>query len=285
MPARKPAPTIRLRRLATELRRLREDAGLTREEVVERTGINNATLYRIEVARVRPQPRTLMTLLNTYGVAEGEREELTTLLKDAGKRGPLHSLAARLPETYASYIEFETEACAVRNYESAFVPGLLQTADYARAVVQGVLPGAGPADVDDRVEARVQRQAVLNGDAPLTFWGIVDEAALRRPVGGAGVMRAQLRHLAEVARRPNVNLQVVPFGAGAHPGLPGSFVLMSFPEGVGSAVVYLDGQAGDMFLEEEADVSRYTLVFEHLRAAALDPAGSARLIAEAADGT
>ncbi|MFC5754296.1 helix-turn-helix domain-containing protein [Actinomadura rugatobispora] len=282
MPGRKPAPTIRLRRLAAELRRLREDADLTREEVVERTGINTATLYRIEAARVRPQPRTLATLLEVYRAPEPKRAELSTLLKDAKQRSWLNTLASELPEHYASYIEFETEANAVLNYECLFVPGLLQTEDYARAVIQGTLPDATKDEVENRVEARMRRQAILAGDDPLTFWGIVDEGALRRAVGGTDVMRAQLKHLLDVAQQPNVTFQVVPFEAGAHVGMPGSFSLMRFPEAVGPDVVYIDSQAGDIFLEEEVDTGRYTLVCEHLRAVALSPSASAELVATVA---
>ncbi|MFC0042176.1 helix-turn-helix domain-containing protein [Actinomadura rayongensis] len=275
MSARKPAPTVRLRRLTAELRRHRQAAGLTREDVVERTGINAATLYRIESARVRPQPRTLAALLEAYAVDEPVRAELTTLLKAAGQRSWLHTLASELPERYASYIEFESEAQELLTYQSLHIPGLLQTADYARAVTRGSLPDAGAEDVERRVEARLKRQAALTGAKPLRLWAIVDEAALRRSVGGSTVMAAQLAHLRETAESPSVTLQVIPFDAGAHPGLVGSFTLMRFPEAVGPEVVYIESQAGDLFLEEPEDVDRYRVSFEHLRAVALSPTASA----------
>jgi transcriptional regulator with XRE-family HTH domain len=272
-------PTVRLRRLATELRTLRKDSGLTREEVVERTGINVATLYRIEHARVRPQTRTLRTLLDLYGVAPEQQGDLIALLRDARQRGWLHAFQSELPEHYTTYIGFEGEAHSVWNYESLFIPGLLQTEDYARAVIRSGLPTASRDEVERRVEARMERQAVLHNDNPLNLWSIVDEAALRREVGGARVMQAQLRNLMETAELPHITFQVIPFNAGAHAGMSGSFVLMQFAEAAIPDVIYIDSMAGDLFLEEEADIRRYTLVFEHLRAAAASPDASRSLLA------
>ncbi|WP_217711578.1 helix-turn-helix transcriptional regulator [Actinomadura sp. NAK00032] len=277
------APTVRLRRLAAELRQLRKDSELTREQVNEQTGINVATLYRIETARVRPQARTLTSLLDAYRVAEPKRTELKTLLKQSATRGWLHTFASDLPERYASYIEFESEASDVLNYECLFIPGLLQTERYARAAVSGALPESSREEIESRVEARIRRQAALTKEQPLKLWAIVDEAAVRRVVGGAEVMREQLDHLLAVTELPNVHLQVIPFDAGGHPGMTGSFVVMNFAEGVGSDIVYIESQAGDIFLEEEADIARYNLVSTHLRAGALSPSASASLIAAAAE--
>ena len=276
------APTVRLRRLAAELRRLRKIAELTREQVNEQTGINVATLYRIETARVRPQARTLTSLLDAYRVAEPKRTELRTLLKQSATRGWLHTVASDLPERYASYIEFESEAREVLNYECLFIPGLLQTERYARAAISGDLPESSREEVENRVEARMQRQVALADDQSLKLWAIVDEAAIRRVVGGREVMREQLEHLLRITELPTVQLQVIPFDAGAHPGMTGSFVVMSFDEAIGPDIVYIDSQAGDLFLEEEADISRYSLVFTHLRAGALSPSASASLIAAVA---
>ncbi|WP_018656944.1 helix-turn-helix domain-containing protein [Actinomadura flavalba] len=275
MTGSRPAPTVRLRRLAAELRRHRSCSGLTRDDVAERTGINTATLYRIETARVRPQPRTLASLLLAYGVDDTESAELTTLLKSARQRSWLHTLASELPERYASYIEFESEAVELLTYQSLHIPGLLQTEDYARAVTAGSLPDATADEIEHRIEARIKRQERLTGPAPLRLWAIVDEAALRRSVGGPGVMRTQLEHLRHATASPSVTVQMVPFEAGAHPGLVGSFVLMRFPEPVGPDVVYIESQAGDIFLEEPEEVDRYRVAFEHLRAVALSPAASA----------
>lgn len=275
------APTVRLRRLAAELRQLRKIAELTREQVNEQTGINVATLYRIETARVRPQARTLTSLLDAYRVAEPKRSELRTLLKQSATRGWLHTFASDLPERYASYIEFESEAREVLNYECLFIPGLLQTERYARAAISGAFPESSADEIESRVDARMQRQSALAKDRPLKLWAIVDEATIRRIVGGREVMREQLEHLLAVTEQPNVHLQVIPFTAGSHPGMTGSFVVMNFAEEIGPDVVYLESQAGEIFLEEDADIARYSLIGTHLRAVALSPSTSASLIAAA----
>jgi len=285
MAGKRQTPTVRLRRLAAELRTLRASAGLTRDEVVERTGINVATLYRIEHARVRPQTRTLRTLLDLYGAEREHQDELVALLRDARQRGWLHAYQSELPEQYTTYIGFEGEARSVWNYESLYIPGLLQTEDYARAVIGAGLPGARREDIEPRVEVRMQRQDVLRNDNPLELWGIVDEAALQRQVGGPAVMQAQLGHLLEAAKLPNITFQVIPFSVGAHAGMPGSFVFMQFTEATIPDVIYFDSMAGDLFLEAEADVRRYRLAFEHLRAVAVSPDASKSLVAALAAET
>lgn len=282
MAGKRQTPTVRLRRLAAELRSLRAASGLTREEVVERTGINSVTMYRIEHARVRPQTRTLRTLLDLYGVEKEQQAELVALLRDARERGWLHPYQSELPEQYMTFIGFEGEAESASNYESLFVPGLLQTEDYARAVITGVLPFASRDEVERRVEVRMERQQVLGGDNPLQLWGIVDEAALRRQIGSPAVMRAQFRHLLEASELPNVTFQVIPFDAGAHAGMPGSFIVLQFTEEAIPDVIYIDSMAGDLFLEAESDVRRYKLVFEHLRAVSASPDVSRALLASLA---
>jgi transcriptional regulator with XRE-family HTH domain len=282
---KKSTPTVRLRRLAAELRRLRAATGLSREDVTEQTAINDTTLYRIETARTRPQARTLLTLLKLYDVPPEQREHLQTLAKESAKQGWLRPYHTDLPEEYTAYISFEAEAAGVRNYESLFIPGLLQTEGYARAVIRGVLPGASQSEVSDRLQARMERQQVLTKDGPLKLWAIVDEAALRRLVGGASVMQAQLKHLLELVASATITLQVIPFGAGAHAGMPGSFVLMDFGDPMDTDLIYIDSMAGDLFLESDADVSRYTSIFDNLRAVALSPDDSAALIAELANNT
>jgi transcriptional regulator with XRE-family HTH domain len=282
MPPGRPAPTARLRRLASELRRLRAAAGLSRDEVSDRTGINTATLFRIESARARPQARTLMALLDLYGVPEASRPDLISLSKQAGEQVWLQVLSSNLPEEYTTYISFEGEADSLLNYESLFIPGLLQTEEYAKAALRAGLPAASKEEIEGLVEARMSRQAVVGRDKPLRLWAIVDEAVLHRRVGGAAVMKAQLTRLAGAAELPQVTLQVIPYEVGGHPGMMGSFVIMQFGEPVASHVVYIETMAGDLFLEQETDLGRYREIFEHLRALALPPEASASLIARVA---
>ena len=178
--------------MAAELRRLRAGSGLSREQVEEQTGVNEGTLYRIETARARPQRRTLIALLDVYAVGEPLRADLIELTRSADRQGWSRPYQWQLPGEYAAYISFEAEARAVHNYESLFVPGLLQTPEYGRAMIQGVLPTATEREVDERIEARTERQKLLVGPDPLELWAVTDEAAIRRVVGGRAVMAAQL---------------------------------------------------------------------------------------------
>jgi transcriptional regulator with XRE-family HTH domain len=277
-------PTVRLRRLAAELKTFRAEAELTREQVQERTGVNQGTLWRIEKGQAKPHTGTLEALFELYGVAESRRAELIELTRGAKYPGWLRGYRQyddELSEGYAAYISFESEAKSAQNYESLFVPGLLQTEEYARATMVDGLPMEAEA-IDRRVQVRMERQAILTrkreaGD-PLQFWAVVDEAALRREIGGPVIMRAQLGRLLEMSERPNITLQVIPFSKGAHPGMHGSFVRLTF----GSAapdLIYEERLAGDLFLETEAEIDRYSLVFDHLRARALAPRDSSTMIA------
>ena len=253
---------------------------MTREHASKATGINYATLFRIETARTRPHMRTLATLLDRYEVDADEREQLNDLCRDASKQGWLRPYHSELPEEYTAYISFEDEAQGVRNYESLFVPGLLQTEDYARAVIRGVLPAATEDEVEDLVRTRIERQAVLRKPSPLKLWAVLDEAALHRMVGGEDVMRAQLGHLVTAAKAPNVTLQVIPYDAGAHPGMPGQFVLMDFRDPLDTDLVNIDSMAGDLFLESDEDIARYRAIFDNLVAIALSPRKSASFVSE-----
>jgi transcriptional regulator with XRE-family HTH domain len=259
---------VRLRRLSAQLRELRESAGMTQEDVSERTGKDRSTLYRLETAQQRPQKSTLMQLLDLYGVAEPRRSELLTLLREAGQRGWMQPYRSELPEVYSDYIGFEDQARAISNYESLFVPGLLQTEAYARAQLRGTLPTASDGEIENRVAARMERQSILLKDDAPKLWAIMDEAALRRLVGGHDVMQQQIARLLEARSIPNVTIQVIPYGAGAHPGMDGSFVILAFPDPDDPSIVYVESAAGGLFLEQDPEIRRYILMFEHLRAAA-----------------
>jgi len=264
--------------MAAQLRELRTESALTQEDVSGRTGIDRSTLYRLEGAQQRPQKSTLIQLLDLYRVEEPRRGELLTLLREAGQRGWLQQYRSELPEVYSDYIGFEDEARSISNYESLFVPGLLQTEDYAQALIQGTWPHAPDDEVEKRVAARMGRQALLDRDDPPRLWAIMDEAAVRRQVGGPDVIRTQLGRLREAAARPNVTLQVIPFDAGSHPGMDGAFVVLDFPDPADTSIVYAESAAGGLFLEEEVEIRRYILMFEHLRAAALRPEATVSML-------
>ncbi|MEU4442866.1 helix-turn-helix transcriptional regulator [Actinosynnema sp. NPDC050801] len=284
MAAKKSTPTIRLRRLAGQLRRLRDGTDLRREDVEERTGLHATTLYRIETARSRPQYRTFDMLLKLYGVPTDEQMRLKALYKQSAGEGWIQPWHENLREGYTAYISFEADAYGLRHYSGQFIPGLLQTEDYARAVIRGGSYDATDEQVEDRVRTRIERQAVLTKEKPLKLWAIIDESALHREVGGPTAMRGQLGHLLRAAKMPQVTIQVIPFGAGAHPGMPGEFVVMEFEDALDTDLIYVDSQAGEIFLESDADIERFRAGFEHLVAVAKSPDDSVALIAEIATG-
>lgn len=276
-----PNPTLRGRRLAVELLRHREASGLSREEVARRLEWSASTVFRIETGRSRPQPGNVRALLDLYGVTGSGRDGLIQLAREARQPGWWHSFRDVLPNPYEVYIGLEEGASSIRNFEPVAIPGLLQTADYARAMIRSGPRELDRDEVERLVEVRVARQEVLARDDRPRLWAVVDEAAVRRAVGGGDAMRGQLRHLIDSAEHGKTTVQVVPFTAGAHAGTTGPFVILDFPEPTDPAVVYVETLAGDIYLEEHDDVSRYTLAFDRLLAAALHPDDSVHLIEQA----
>jgi transcriptional regulator with XRE-family HTH domain len=277
-------PTLRGRRLAADLMRHREASGLSREEAARRLEWSTSTIFRIETGRSRPQPGNVRVLLDLYGVTGPERDGLIQLARDARQPGWWHSFRDVLPNPYEVYIGLEAGASSIRNFEPVVIPGLIQTEDYARAMFRNGPRELDRDEVERRVEVRMARQQILvRADRP-RLWSVIDEAAIRRVVGGTEVMRGQLRHLADCAEQGKTTIQVVPFGAGAHAGTTGPFVILEFLEPTDPAVVYVETLAGDIYLEERTDVDRYTLAFDRLLAAALHPDDSVRLIEQAAQG-
>lgn len=282
----RPAP---LRRLGAELRLLRKAQGLQVEDVATATRIHKTSLHRLEKAEVRPQVRTLVTLLDFFNVSELKRERLLNLVAAAknSEDQPWWTAGSKIPSEYGEYTEFigfEAEAREIRNYESLYVPGLLQTADYAREATKGGARSASSDDVEVFVGARMARQRNLSKESPLQLSAIMDEAALRRRVGGASIMRDQLIHLLDAAATPNVTLQVVPFDAGSYPGMQGSFVHMTFEDPQDPELVYTEHMTGDLFLESPKDIARYATAFADLQGIALSPDETVRMITELADG-
>jgi len=244
------------------------------------TGIDHTTLYRAEHAKGTPQVRTLTALLDLYGVKDAPRRaRFLALIKPSGAPAWLHAYDD-LTDAYNDYVALEGDAATISNYESLFVPGLLQTEEYATAAIQGALPAATAKHVRRLVEVRMRRQAALSANDPLRLTTVVDEAAIRRVVGGPGVMAAQLRRLIEAP--DHITLRVIPYGAGAHPGMSGSFAVMAFRDPDLSPVVYIDSMAGDFLLENGDAIARYTTLFGQVEAVALSRKDSVRLVADAA---
>ncbi len=283
MPVR-PSPTVRRRRLRYELRRLRLEHGLTIEQVQERSGgdIKAPSISRWENGERSVRPTDLRLMLDIYDVQGERRETLLTLSRQAKERGWWQSYASAIPEWFQVYVGLEAEASSVNVYESELVDGLLQTADYYRAFLRAAPAAADVDEADRKIEVRLARQERLTGDDPPEYWAVLNEAVIRRVVGGADVMRKQLDHIAELSELPHVNVQVLPFSAGVHPAMDGGFRILGFPESADPDVVYLENQAGSLYLEEEPEIDRYARMFSHLIAKALDPEESRRMIARVA---
>jgi transcriptional regulator with XRE-family HTH domain len=275
-------PTLRARRLAAELQRRREATGMSREEVARQLEWSTSTLFRIETGRNRPQPGNVRMLLELYGVTGPERDGLIQLTREARQPGWWHSFRDVLPNPYEVYIGLEAGAASIRNFEPVVVPGLLQTADYAREIFRNGPIELDPDEVERLLEVRLARQRILARDDRPRLWAVIDEGVIHRVVGGAQVMRGQLRHLADAAQQGKTTIQLMPYRAGAHAGTIGAFVILDFEEPTDPAMVYVETLAGDIYLEERSDVDRYTLAFDRLRAASLHPDDSVQLIERAA---
>lgn len=274
-----PSPSARSRRLAAELLRLRETAELSREHVAERLGWSVSKLWRVETGRSRAHHGDVADILDIYGITDERRDALTKLAREARRRGWWHSYADVLADGFDVYVDLEADASAIRTYETQLVPGLLQTPDYAHAVLTAAWVTTEPEEIGRRVAVRMRRQELITTrDKPYQLWAILDEAVLRRTVGGQQVMHAQLTRLAEAARQTNITLQVLPFSTGAHIAMLGTFVLLSFPEPGDADVVYLETDTSSLYLEEPPEIARYGEIFDHLRASALAPRESAAFI-------
>jgi len=262
-------PTVRRRRLGQELRRLREIKGMTAEEVADRLLVSQSKISRLENGRRSISQRDVRDLCGVYEVADHRVvDSLMQMAKDSRQQGWWHAFGD-IP--YSVYIGLETDAESLRVYEPQIVPGLLQTRSYAEALITGALPEAPPSDIEKRVNVRARRQDRVNApEHPLRLWAVIDESALRRLVGGKQVMLAQLEHLVEQSKLPHVTVQVLPFEMGAHPGINGQYAILEFPDAADSSVVYIEGVTSDLYLEKANDVQRYSVMYEHLRAQALN---------------
>jgi transcriptional regulator with XRE-family HTH domain len=273
------SPTVRRRRLALELRRLREAARLTCEEVAEHLECSASKISRIETGRVSVSPRDVRDMLEIYGVSGQERDSLVQLARDSRQKGWWHAYSDTINPQFATYVGLESAASEIRVYEVSLIPSLLQTEDYARAIItSGMMNGTGE-EMERSVALRMARQPALTRDEdPPLLWTVLDEAALRRRVGGSELMRAQLEHVLELSSLKNVAMQVIPFGAGAHPAMGRPFVILVFPERVDPDVVYLEDLTSAFYLEDVDEVDRYNVFFNHLRANALSFDDSAALV-------
>ncbi|MFJ9929191.1 MULTISPECIES: helix-turn-helix domain-containing protein [Streptomyces] len=281
-------PAVRRRKLGAELRTLRTGAGLTSGEAARLVGWHQSKVSRIETGSSGVKPADLRLLLDAYAVRDAQLRELLLMLAGSENDGDRdrwwHAYRGVLPPTYRDFISLESQARAMRTLETTVVPGLLQTAEYARAVTRAAVKDLDEERLDALVEVRLARQDVLRSNPPLELCAVLDEAVLRREVGGPEVMARQLERLMEAALLPQVRLQVLPFGAGAHVGLTGPFVIFSFPSTSDLDVVVLDQLTSSLYLERKEDLRAYSEAFQTLQEHALSPHDSLAYIAGIGDG-
>jgi transcriptional regulator with XRE-family HTH domain len=259
--------------LGARLRRLREAKRISPEEAGYVIRASHSKISRLETGRVSFKDRDIVDLLTLYGVTdESQREEIRGLAARANNPGWWHDYSDMLATWFEDYLGLEEAAVEICTYEAQFVPGLLQTEDYASAVI--LLEYSNPKEISRRVSLRMARQAILSGPDPTSLWAVLDEAALRRPIGGVRAMRAQLQHLIEMAQQPNVTIQIMPFTSGGHAAAGGSFSVLHFAEIDLPDVVYLEQLASAQYLDKQDVVGTYVEVLDRLRVEAATPADS-----------
>ncbi|MCW2941964.1 MAG: helix-turn-helix domain protein [Actinomycetia bacterium] len=267
--------------LGSQLRRLREQRGVSRQDAGYVIRASESKISRLELGRVSFKERDVADLLSLYGVAdEAEREALLGLAREANAPGWWHRYADVLPGWFQTYVGLEEAAGLIRTYELQFVPGLIQSEEYARAVYRLGNADASEDEIEQRVSLRMQRQQRLTGPNPPRVWAVLDEAALRRPIGGTEVMRGQLAYLIEVSKLPNVTVQVMPFKFGGHAAEGGAFTILRFPEPDLPDVVYVETLTGALYLDKRDDVDTYMQAMERLAVDSATPEGTVELIGE-----
>lgn len=266
--------------LGAQLRRLREGLEISTEEAGSTIRASHSKISRMELGRVGFKERDVADLLTLYRVTDpDERAATLELVRQANQPGWWHRDSDLLPAWFEVYMGLEVAASLIRTYEVQFIPGLLQTEEYARSVIGIELAELGEEELERRVHLRMLRQKrLLDGD--LRFWAVLDENALRRPIGGRVVMREQTEHLLALTGLPNVTLQVLPFHAGAHAAVAGAFSILRFPEATLPDIVYLEQLTSALYLDKPTDIDRYTQVMNRVAVEAAQPDLSRGMLAK-----
>ncbi|MGW7719079.1 helix-turn-helix domain-containing protein [Streptomyces chartreusis] len=281
MSERRPAPTVGQVVLGKRLQELREASGLGREEAARALRVTAATVRRMETAEVALKIPYVQVLLETYGVPEDEAEAFVSLAEEANQPGWWQRYHDVLPDWFSLYVSLEGAARIVRSYEPHFVPGLLQTEEYARAVLlAGTIGQTGPDTIERHVSLRMERQRLLERQDPPHLWVIMDETVLLRPVSGGGVMRDQLDKLLEFAERDRVTLQIAEFASGPHPGTYAPFTLFRFAEPELPDMVYTEYLSGALYLDSRKEVAAHLEVLDHMSTAAASAERTKKILRE-----
>lgn len=280
MPDARSAPTVGQIVLGLRLKDLRERAGVTFEQAARALSVNQTTIRRMEKADVGLKPVYVEKLLQVYDVPESETESFLTLVEAAMNPGWWHRFRDVLPSWFSLYVSLEESAGIIRAYEPHCVPGLLQTADYARALLRVGFPNAAADELDRRVALRMERQSLLTRPSPPRLWVVIEETVLRRPVGGADVMRGQLDRLMTAAAMPNVTLQILPFATGPHPGMFGPFQLFRFDIPELPDIVYSESLTGAVYHDERPDTVAYLEALDRMGAQAAPLGDTERILGD-----
>ncbi|KAA2252130.1 helix-turn-helix domain-containing protein [Solihabitans fulvus] len=280
MPAGNPHTSVRSRTVAAELRALREQRNLSCEDVAEVLGVSASKVSRMETGKSGLQYEDVAALLGFYRVPMSKRHELLDRLKRSDERGWWERQAG-LPQLWRALIEFEAKAARIHDYQSLVVPGLLQTGEYCRALIEGLDKTLSDGELDNLVAARMARQTLLTRANAMQYLAVISEDALRQDIGAPGVMLRQIRHLLSAAERPNITVRVVPRGIGVHVGLRGPFIILEFADE--PHLVHLENQDTAMFLDEEPDLSAYRVAFRNILGVSLAPAATAERLAMIAE--
>jgi transcriptional regulator with XRE-family HTH domain len=275
MPDRRSSPDLGRRRLGTELRRLRDNAGVTIETVADRLDCSSSKISRIETGHIGASVRDVTEMLSIYAAGEDLTAELLLLARDARQKGWWHAYGTVLA---GAYVGFEQAASRIKSYDAQLIPGLLQTSDYATAVIRAARPNITIELLQRRLEVRSKRQSFLLAEDPIDVWAILDEAVFRRIVGSSEIMSVQLQRLLASAQKPNITVQVVPFSHGAHAGMEGTFSILEYAAGVYQDLAFVENAAGGLFLEKDTDLERYRTLFGILQETALPPDRSLEMI-------
>ncbi|GAA1449115.1 helix-turn-helix transcriptional regulator [Nocardiopsis tropica] len=272
-------PTVLRILLGTQLRRLRQEKGISRHDAGYAIRASHAKISRMELGQVSFKRRDVDDLLQLYGVDDPQqREALLGLISSANAQGWWHKYGDVLPQWFGVYVGLEESASIIRTYEVQFVPGLLQSEDYARSVIRLSRTATSDEDVDSRVMMRMHRQRRFVEPQAPRLWAVIDEAVLHRPYGDAEVMRGQVEHLVEMARRPNITIQIATFAMGGHPAAGGPFSILRFPTPQLPDVVYLEQLSSALYFDKYEDTNRYSQTMDHLATQAPPPTATEEIL-------
>lgn len=274
-------PTVLRILLGTQLRRLRQEQGISRHDAGYAIRASHAKISRMELGQVSFKKRDVDDLLKLYGIDDSQqRDALLGLISSANAQGWWHKYGDVLPQWFGVYVGLEEAASIIRTFEVQFVPGLLQTPDYARSIIKLSQSAPSDEDIDSRVDMRIRRQQRFTAPGAPRLWAVIDEAVLHRPHGGSEVMRGQIEHLLEVGRRANITLQVATFAMGGHPAAGGPFSILRFPTPQLPDVVYLEQLSSALYFDKYEDTHRYTQTMDHLATQAPSPERSEEILRE-----